>query len=780
VNAGSITRPLVTAAVWWMSLATAWAVARVLGWTGPVGLAWLLVPVGHVFPTLAAAAAARTPGIAGAARRFWRRISIALFLLTVAAAGGNWSRAHLTEPHAAALDRGSVLLMVLGVGLALYTLLRLPVRSRTRDEWLRSGLDGLAVLGTALIFLWHFALRPALSQPDARLGIVAVLGVTTAVITVIAVLKVALLGADPVHPGAMRLLAVAAATGSLSSIALPLAEHPRWGGLPPAITLAEGVLLVLAAHTERRGRPRAGLDTVRTARILPYLAVGANAVLLTVTAYSNGDDVGAVSTGTIAVIGLVVLRQVIAQRDTLDMLAAMRRQERRLEHEVTHDRLTGLINRAKVTDLLADLLPGVTDTDPVTVLLIDLDDFKLINDTYGHAVGDQILVTVARRLTEAAGTVGRLGGDEFVVVLRGVDLDGAQAVARRVLQALASPIRAHGHDLLVHASVGVATADPTDTRDALLRNADLAMYAAKDRGKGGLVVYAPGMTARMIAHAELGARLREAIEGDQLFLLYQPIINLGSGRIVSTEALVRWRHPQRGTVPPVEFIPAAEHTGLIVPLGRWVLREACRQQAAWMCEAGPDAPRSISVNVAGRQLTDPAFVDDVIDALASVDLSPLHLTVEVTETAVLDDPAAITALHRLRTLGVAVALDDFGTAASSLGLLLTCPVTSLKLDRTFVDRITTVSRQEAVATAVISMAQALDLDTVAEGIETAEQANLLISLGYRYGQGYRYAPPLAAADVAVRLPPPTRPAVLADLGGGPTGSAIMPGPRRGC
>jgi EAL domain-containing protein (putative c-di-GMP-specific phosphodiesterase class I) len=247
--------------------------------------------------------------------------------------------------------------------------------------------------------------------------------------------------------------------------------------------------------------------------------------------------------------------------------------------------------------------------------------------------------------------------------------------------------------------------------------------------------------------------LREAIDADQLFLLYQPIINLYSGRIISTEALVRWRHPERGTVPPVEFIPAAEHTGLIVPLGRWVLREACRQQAEWLRVAGPSAPRSISVNVAGRQLTEPDFVEHVVDALNSTGLSPLHLAIEVTETAVLDDPVAILTLQRLRTLGVAVALDDFGTAASSLGLLLTCPVTSLKLDRTFVDRITTVSRQEAVATAVIRMAQALDLDAVAEGIETAEQATLLMSLGYRYGQGYRYAPPLAAADLAGRLPP---------------------------
>jgi diguanylate cyclase (GGDEF)-like protein len=755
VNAtgGGTTRTLVTVAAWWLSLAIGWAIARVAGWPGPAGLAWLLVPVGHVFVTLAAAVAVGTPGIAQAARRFWRHITLALILFTVASAGDNWTQTHGTHtPVAIGVQHSSVLLMVIAVAFVLYALLRLPVRTRTRGEWLRSGLDGLAVLGTTLIFLWHFALRPALFE-HADIGVVFVLGMATAVITVMAVLKVALLGADPVHPGAMRLLAIAAGVGSVSTMALPLADHPRWGGIPAAVTLAEGLLLVLAAHTQRHRRPTSRPDTERTARVLPYLAVGANAALLTLTAYSGGADVGAVSTGTIAVIGVVVLRQVIAQRDTHEMLASMRRQERRLERELTHDRLTGLINRARLTDVLTEAVEAA-DADPLSVLLIDLDDFKLINDTYGHTVGDQILVTVARRLTEAAGTVSRFGGDEFVVVLRGVDADGAADVAQRAHDALATPIRVHEHDLLVHASIGVAATDAADSADALLRNADLAMYAAKDRGKAGHVVYSPGMTTRMVAYAEMGAQLREAIDGDQLFLLYQPIINLASGRITSTEALVRWRHPQRGIVPPIEFIPAAEHTGLIVPLGRWVLREACRQQAEWLREVGSDAPNSISVNVAGRQLTEPDFVDHVIDALESAGLHPLHLAIEVTETAVLDDPVAITALQRLRTLGVAVALDDFGTAASSLGLLLTCPVTTLKLDRTFVDQITTVSRQEAVATAVIRMAQALDLDTVAEGIETAEQAAMLRGLGYRYGQGYRYAPPLAAPALAERLPAP--------------------------
>jgi EAL domain-containing protein (putative c-di-GMP-specific phosphodiesterase class I) len=275
------------------------------------------------------------------------------------------------------------------------------------------------------------------------------------------------------------------------------------------------------------------------------------------------------------------------------------------------------------------------------------------------------------------------------------------------------------------------------------------MYAAKDRGDGGHCVYVPGMTTRIVAHAELGARLRDAIDAGELYLEYQPIVRLDDGRTVGSEALVRWRHPERGPIPPGDFIPAAEKTGLIVPLGRWVMREACAQQARWLAELGAAAPGYVSVNVAGRQLTDPGFTADVLAALGDAGLDARHLTVEVTETAVVD-AAAIAALQALREAAVRIALDDFGTAASSLGLLLTCPVTTLKLDRSFVDEITTVGRQEAVATAVIRMAQALDLDTVAEGIETEDQARMLHHLGYRHGQGYLYARPLAPAALAAR------------------------------
>jgi EAL domain-containing protein (putative c-di-GMP-specific phosphodiesterase class I) len=317
---------------------------------------------------------------------------------------------------------------------------------------------------------------------------------------------------------------------------------------------------------------------------------------------------------------------------------------------------------------------------------------------------------------------------------------------------------AHGHELLIRASFGIADGWAGDDASELLRHADIAMYAAKDRGKDGYVGYTPALAGRIQAQAELGADLNDALGTDRFFLRYQPIVEIGTGVVVAAEALLRFDHPTRGLIPPSEFIPVAEHTGLIVPLGRWVLNEACRQAASWRQSFGSNALRSVTVNVAGRQLQDPSFVDDVRAALASSGLAPQRLLVEVTETAVLDEGTAIAALHELRGLGVRIALDDFGTAASSLGLLLTCPVTTLKLDRSFVDQITTVGRQAAVAQAVVHIAQTLDLAAVAEGIETEDQARVLREQGYTLGQGYLYAKPLAPADLEALFNPSLVPA----------------------
>ncbi|MET7418554.1 EAL domain-containing protein [Dactylosporangium sp. NPDC005555] len=755
----ALSRRLVGAVAGCLLAGVVWTGVHAAGVPLPKVLVLLLVPVALGLAAVLAQVAARTPGLPAAGRRFWRILTASVVLIGIGATVMGHARLNPDAPDALRFLQASAPALVAGVVLALYALLRLPTRALSRGEWIRLGLDGLTVLITTGVVLWHFALRPMLERhTDVRLALGLLLLSITCLVALVAVMKVVLLGSGPVSPRSMRLLAATVLTGGLGSAASPLIAEARWVGLQPMITLVEALLVTCAAYAQTlapAGSPAAAVRS-RTYSKVPYFAVAAMSLLLAAVAYGDHTDVGPVATGAIAVSAAVGLRQLVALRDNAQLLSSVRRHEQRMRYQASHDALTGLVNRAHFNELLSGSLLAAPSPRLVAVLLIDLDDFKLINDTLGHDVGDEVLVTVAERLRRAVrhdDVVARLGGDEFAMLLHDVGDEPAVDVADRIRDSLTTPIQTAGHDLLVHASVGVATSRPGDRLETLLRNADLAMYAAKERGKGGHFIYVPGMTTRIVAHAELGAQLRDAIDAGQLFLLYQPIVCLDDGRAVGTEALVRWRHPERGVVPPSEFIPAAEQTGLIVALGRWVLREACRQQARWLRDLGAEAPRSVSVNVAGRQLTDPRFVADVVAALDDVGLDARHLTLEVTETAVLDSAEAIAALEALRGLRVKLALDDFGTAASSLGLLLTCPVTSLKLDRTFVDGITTVARQEAVATAVIRMAQALDLATVAEGIETEAQARMLRSLGYRYGQGYLFARPLAAHDVAALSAP---------------------------
>ncbi|HEY0001615.1 MAG TPA: bifunctional diguanylate cyclase/phosphodiesterase, partial [Actinoplanes sp.] len=423
--------------------------------------------------------------------------------------------------------------------------------------------------------------------------------------------------------------------------------------------------------------------------------------------------------------------------------------EEQLRHEVTHDVLTGLANRG----LFRERLVAVLAEQPATVLVVDLDDFKTVNDSLGHEIGDHLLTAAAEALRTAAGAAGlpvRLGGDEFAVLLsRG---DGGEAVAERVLAAFAEPMS--DHHLLVHASIGIATAAAGTSLDQVLRDADVAMYAAKQRGKANWVRYHEGMEQPVLAHARLGGELSRALEAGEFRVVYQPIMTLADRKVVGVEALVRWHHPTRGPVSPVEFIPAAEATGLIVPLGRFVLREACRQAVAWLAEFGPDALQKVGPNVSVRQLHDPDFVADVRTVLTSEGLPADRLVLELTESAVLRGPQVLRTLHELNDMGVRLALDDFGTGESSLSLLRAFPAAIVKLDKSFVDGIEgdepgtrAAEARQAVARAVIQLAGAFRLDTVAEGIENQEQAARLQALGYTLGQGYYLARPMTAEDL---------------------------------
>ncbi|GIJ69297.1 bifunctional diguanylate cyclase/phosphodiesterase [Virgisporangium ochraceum] len=435
--------------------------------------------------------------------------------------------------------------------------------------------------------------------------------------------------------------------------------------------------------------------------------------------------------------------------NTRDVTEA-RKYQKELAHQATHDDLTGLVNRTLFARLADETL--ATDTPDRTVMvLVDLDDFKLINDRLGHAVGDALLRDVGARLRNGLrpqDTVARLGGDEFAVLLRDVEPDERMAIARRIVGELERPVTADGYDLLVRASVGVAAGAPDASAAELLRRADLAMYVAKNRGRGRCVEFDQGMDVRAQEHARLAADLSAAVERNELALVYQPIVTLPHGELAGVEALVRWTHPVRGFVSPAEFIPVAERTGLIVQLGAWVLYEACTQGAAWLKELGPAAPGRISVNVSARQLIEPDFPTVVEAALLASGLPAERLTVEITETAVFDGGPALAAVTAMRELGVKVALDDFGTGHSSLGLLRTCPIDVLKVDKSFVDGVGQSPEQEAIITSLSQIGTSMRLLVVAEGVETAAQAERLHEIGYRYAQGYHFARPLKPADIA--------------------------------
>ncbi|GAB2602468.1 hypothetical protein Aab01nite_62520 [Paractinoplanes abujensis] len=419
--------------------------------------------------------------------------------------------------------------------------------------------------------------------------------------------------------------------------------------------------------------------------------------------------------------------------------------QERLSYEASHDMLTGLANRTLFGDRVAAAVAGAGPEQPVSIVLVDLDDFKIVNDTLGHATGDALLVHVAGRMqagVRPADTVARLGGDEFAILFDGLAGADVDQVLTRIAAGLLEPAVVDGEPMTVRASFGVVDGHGGDDAGDLLRRADIAMYAAKERGDGGYERYRAGMEAR---GAELNRRataLRTAILADQMVVYFQPVVTLPDGRITGAEALVRWQHPDEGLVGPGAFIETAERSGLIVTLGTWVLRAATREAATWPGEL------TVSVNVSARQLRDAGFPDVVAAALRDSGLPPHRLTVEITESVAVGGGATAENLQGLRDLGVRLSLDDFGTGASTLSLLATCPVHQIKLDRSFVPG---SGGSDAIADAVAQMARAFAVQAVAEGIETAEQATRMAALGYDRAQGFHFARPMSGPDLSARL-----------------------------
>jgi diguanylate cyclase (GGDEF)-like protein len=421
----------------------------------------------------------------------------------------------------------------------------------------------------------------------------------------------------------------------------------------------------------------------------------------------------------------------------------------------TRDEVTGLYNRAFFTESLAHALAQAERHNrTLAILFVDVDRFKLVNDTLGHPVGDRALREIGARIlgcVRESDIVARLGGDEFVALIESVPaLEALHEVAQKVIEAVARPLVLERRELALSVSIGIAVM-PEDGRDAgtLMRNADIAMYRAKAQGRNCWRFYTPQMSAHVEERLELEAELHHAVTRGELRLAYQPKVTVADGAIRGAEALVRWQHPRLGLLGPDRFIDLAEETGAIVPLGRWVLQEACGRAADWSRRYGP---YSIAVNLSARQFSDPALVESVALALADSGLEPRLLELEITESMVMREPeAAVATMRRLRALGLRLSMDDFGTGYSSLGYLKRFPLTSVKLDRSFVRDLPHRQDDVAIARAVLALAASLRMDVTAEGVERADQLDFLRREGCAAFQGYFCSPPISEADFLVLL-----------------------------
>jgi diguanylate cyclase (GGDEF)-like protein len=645
--------------------------------------------------------------------------------------------------------------------------------------WLRFGRTRVADAAIAVealiltvglgLLLWEFAIEPAISDSgDLLTTAIAVTYPATDLLLVGLVARFILLPGQHPLPMWLTVLALGGFLASDLAYSTQLLGDGYVGGLIDVGWLG-GYLLLTASVLHPRAADPAGSSGAGNLTSRPRLLVlGASLLVapgLVAIEELGGthDNIVVLAIGAAIVSQLVLLRFGMAVRALRGSLDKRRELQVELEHQASHDTLTGLANRALFTNRLQ---AAVTAGRPVTVLFIDLDDFKAVNDTFGHQEGDVLLAAVAGRIRAAlrpGDLPARIGGDEFAILLEGSnDGHSGELVAERLLEVFRQPIDLGAHVATARASIGIATSTGDDA-EMIVRNADVAMYLAKEQGRDRYQAFDVRVHEDVLGRLRVRADLERAIDCGELVLHYQPIVDLPTGRIRGTEALVRWQHPEQGLMPPSAFIDVAESTGLIVRLGRWVLNEALTTTRRWQAELGrPDL--SVAVNVSARQFEHPGFAAEVAATLAHADLRPECLTLEITESSILDTHATMLMLRDLKQLGVRIAVDDFGTGYSSLSYVGRLPVDVIKIDRSFVAAVSSNSREGALAAAVIRLGEELGLVTVAEGIEDAAQLERLRQLGCNLGQGFYLARPMPMIQATAMLRDEVVPAHLRSPG----------------
>jgi diguanylate cyclase (GGDEF)-like protein len=654
--------------------------------------------------------------------------------------------------------------LILGVGLIGIV----HARRRGREE-VDVLLDGLVAALAALALAWIFLVNPALYHDHAPLSVrLALTCYPPLSVFFLAVAAGLAFSGRTRRPFSYDLLLGSMVFMVLGDLVYMMLEIGVVHGIGHLVDAPYALAFVAFMGSALHPSMRELTEPVPTEKVAPRSArLALVAIALAIPGLITVTRTDAPAGDRIA-LGLIVMSLTAAA--IWRMFRALRAHaisEAELAHQATHDTLTGLPNRRAVHEHLGALLTDLpANGGIVAVLFLDVDRFKLVNDTHGHGLGDELLLAVARRLrdcTRPDDLVARIGGDEFVVVVRGLSgVTRAMEVAERTRLAFGVPFEVRGSELASSASIGVSITDGSDPHvdaESMIRDADTAMYQAKEAGRDAVAVFDPSMRDRAAQRLELERDLRHALARGELSVHYQPVVRLPVGQVEGFEALLRWSHPTRGQVPPMSFIPVAEETGLIVEIGAWVMQEACRQLAEWRGAVDGGDHLFVAVNISARQLRDEGLIATVQEALLAHRLPPGALHLELTESLLMEKPGdAAELLNRLRRVGVRLAIDDFGTGYSSLAYLQRFSVDVVKIDRSFVDGVERPdSSEESLVAAIVAMAGALRVTTVAEGVETSAQAHRLHELGCDIAQGYHYARPLPAEEV---------PAVVARLGTG--------------